>query len=739
MSSSATTGPAVRPADISAGVTPRAGSAERFFQGSLFVLLVMGFAALAGTGKLDFLSLALGGSALALRGYHLLKGKTVAIAERWTSYLTIFYLGFYLLDYFFITQGFVNATVHMVLYIMVIKIFSVQRDRDLMYLAVLAFLMLLAAAVLTVDTVYLLTFCLFMVAAVATFVSMEMRRSEREMITAGISAQKEDHFQKTLAGATALLAVAILAGGAAIFFVLPRMNTGGGYLRSLGTQNDFVTGFSGGTNLGGIGRIQQSTAAVMHVQVTRGTLPADVHWRGLGLSNFDGHRWWNSRQELGVVFPLRSLSLDLRQVQVDGLQVFGVQRRRVSDLAYRIIMEPVGTNIFFLADTPLRIGGQYTHASVSLEGTVYNAEEARSIGVYEGEADTRSPVLALSRSTSVDFPPEVAHRYLQLPHKLDPRIAELASSITAPLHTNYERAKAIETYLQRSFAYTLELPPTEQNDPIAYFLFERKKGHCEYFASAMAIMLRTQGIPSRLVNGFRGGEFNDLNGTYIIRGRDAHAWVEVYFPEYGWAAFDPTPASLEPHSDDAWARMGLYLDAAREAWREWIINYDFARQARLSAELSSRTNSVQEDVRSWYQKNYRRLLRKATSLQQVNSISGATTALLVFLMLLLITLPLAPRIWRTLKLKKVLRDPKRAPRTAASYWYGRMLRLLERRGFRKSPAQTPEEFASAIGDPRIQKDVVVFTEHYERARFADSVEDAQRLPELLEEMSGRKR
>jgi hypothetical protein len=729
---------AANPADIAAAVTPKAGSAERFFQGSLYVLLVMGFAALAGTGKLDFLSVALGGSALALRGYHLLKRQNVAMPERWTSYLTIFYLGFYLLDYFFITQGFVNATVHMVLFIMVVKIFSVQRDRDLMYLAVLAFLMLLAAAVLTVDTVYLLTFCMFMVAAVATFVSMEMRRSEREMITAGIPAQKEDRFQRTLAGVTAMLAVLILAGGAGIFFVLPRMNTGGGYLRSLGTQNDFVTGFSGGANLGGIGRIQQSTAAVMHVQVTRGTLPPDTHWRGTGLSNFDGRRWWNTREELGTTVPLRNIALDLRQVRVAGMPVFGDQRRHISNLAYRVIMEPVGTTIFFLADTPVKINGPYTHASVSLEGTVYNGEDARSIGVYEGESDTRDPAPLVARSTSTDYPSAIAFKYLQLPHRLDPRIAELARSVTGTSRSNYERAKAIESYLKQNFGYTLELPSSEQDDPLAYFLFERKKGHCEYFASAMAIMLRTQGIPSRLVNGFRGGEFNDLNRTYIIRGRDAHAWVEVYFPEYGWVAFDPTPASAEPQANDSWARMGLYLDAAREAWREWIINYDFNRQMRLSAEISNRTNSAQDRMRMWYLKNYRKLLRRATNLQKVNSISGMTTALLIFLMVVLITLPLAPRLWRALQLKKVLRDPSKAPRTAASYWYSRMLKAMEGRGFRKSPAQTPEEFASAIDDPEIQKDVVVFTEHYERARFADSVEDAQRLPGLLEELTGKK-
>src|SRR5947199_3295179 len=132
-------------------VRQRMGSAERFFQRSLYLLLVVGFTALAGTGKLDFLSLVLGGSALVLRGYHLLKKRrSYRIPERWTNYLTILYFLFYALDYFLLSQSFVSATVHMVLFIMVVKIFSVQRDRDLLYLQLLPFLIVLAPAVLTV-------------------------------------------------------------------------------------------------------------------------------------------------------------------------------------------------------------------------------------------------------------------------------------------------------------------------------------------------------------------------------------------------------------------------------------------------------------------------------------------------------------------------------------------------------------------------------------------------------------
>ena len=115
------------------------------------------------------------------------------------------------------------------------------------------------------------------------------------------------------------------------------------------------------------------------------------------------------------------------------------------------------------------------------------------------------------------------------------------------------------------------------HDPLANFLFERKQGHCEYFASSMAVMLRSLGIPARLVNGFRTGEFNDLTSQYVVRASNAHSWVEVFFPGYGWIAFDPTPgASIQVRT--GWSRIGLYMDAMASFWRDWVVNYDAGHQ-----------------------------------------------------------------------------------------------------------------------------------------------------------------
>src|SRR2546423_5090616 len=151
------------------------------------------------------------------------------------------------------------------------------------------------------------------------------------------------------------------------------------------------------------------------------------------------------------------------------------------------------------------------------------------------------------RAAPTEYSSDIRSTYLQLPPGLDPRIQEFAREITRKATTPFDKAVAIENHLRSRFAYTLNLTGKPGGDPLAHFLFQTRAGHCEYFASAMIIMLRTLGIPSREVNGFLRGEYNDLAGDYIVRASDAHSWVEVYFPGTGWVAFDPTPAGAQDY------------------------------------------------------------------------------------------------------------------------------------------------------------------------------------------------
>jgi hypothetical protein len=272
------------------------------------------------------------------------------------------------------------------------------------------------------------------------------------------------------------------------------------------------------------------------------------------------------------------------------------------------------------------------------------------------------------------------------------------------------------------------------HDPVANFLFERKRGHCEYFASSMAIMLRALGIPSRVVNGFRTGEFNDLTSQYLVRASNAHSWVEAYFPSYGWISFDPTPAAPS-QMRTGWSRSTLYLDALASFWREWVINYDAGHQYNLGREATRNSLEWFQRARNWAHRRHDALLSVARRTQRTVShspvqwgIAGGASALLLLLA------ANARRLWRALCNRRLAARPEKSPGLAATIWYERMTRMLAKKGWRKSPAHTPKEFLICIHDEATRESVAKFTRHYESARFGSSAQDAQRLPELYEEI-----
>jgi hypothetical protein len=391
--------------------------------------------------------------------------------------------------------------------------------------------------------------------------------------------------------------------------------------------------------------------------------------------------------------------------------------------------------VFFLLATPQSLAGDYRTVSENADGSVFNLDNEHPVSRYE--ADSRIPTPVAARLYSPSYPDNISADYLGLPD-LDPRIRPLTDKIVSGATTPYDRAAAIEKYLRTHYGYTLQLSKLAPPDPIADFLFVRRRGHCEYFSSAMAIMLRTVGIPSRVVNGFAGGEFNDITSQYVIRASDAHSWVEAYIPGEGWLAFDPTPGdSVQTHSD--WSRLMLYMDAMSSFWREWIVNYDLAHQLRLTQDASHGSRAVVGQAQSWGRREYQKMLGWARRVQDRVGASGVKwgirAVVAIALVLLIISLP---RLLLLLQKIRLARSPRQAPQLAASIWYERMLRQTAKLGWTKSPAQTPDEFASLISDRKIQHRVSDFTEHYERARFGNSAEDASRLPELYEEIKSAK-
>lgn len=176
------------------------------------------------------------------------------------------------------------------------------------------------------------------------------------------------------------------------------------------------------------------------------------------------------------------------------------------------------------------------------------------------------------RRAGANYPAAVKERYLQLPPSVTPRVRALARRITQGLSNPFDRAEAIEHYLRTNYRYsTVVRPPPPGREAVDWFLYDLREDFCEYFASAMAVMLRDLGVPARVVEGYTGGTFDANLQKYVVRDQDAHAWVEVYFPQYGWIEFEPTPSQstfARPDSQDDDALFGIGGTAREREERE---------------------------------------------------------------------------------------------------------------------------------------------------------------------------
>jgi transglutaminase-like putative cysteine protease len=196
-----------------------------------------------------------------------------------------------------------------------------------------------------------------------------------------------------------------------------------------------------------------------------------------------------------------------------------------------------GTDLAPAANEPVQVNAPYTLVSRDEGDTV-------GFGVggekYTVVSYIPAPTVTELREAGTDYPSEVAARYLALPD-VPQRVLDLAQELTAQAETPYDKALAIEKHL-RSYDYDLEVPPPPPGEDVAdYLLFKTRRGYCDYYATAMTVMLRSVGIPARHAVGYVLGTYDFRRDAYRVTQRDAHAWVEVYFAGYGWVEFEPTP------------------------------------------------------------------------------------------------------------------------------------------------------------------------------------------------------
>ena len=381
--------------------------------------------------------------------------------------------------------------------------------------------------------------------------------------------------------ATCLLSLPILIFTAALFIIFPRV--GLSLLLLNKPRGDRMIGFSGTVNLGQIGTLRSDPTIALRVAIPDLPVPPParrmMYLRGTALDQYDGRTW---TQSMKSVRPLANAG---ELVPISGTPSPG-------ESPWRVELEPFEPPVLFVTPTTKAVEltksgnitpGQSPQLMTGPENEFrYQAPSDRVVqyDLYPSEAGTPN----FTKLKASERP-----RYLQVPEKLAARIGALASEWVGSTTGDLERARIVEQHLRDDFRYDLGSPSGEFEQPLEHFLFESKRGHCEYFSTAMAVMLRGLNIPSRNVTGFVGGSYNKYGRFYAVRQGDAHSWVEAYIDGRGWLTFDPTPpGSVEPQSDIDGALAGMrdFFEAASQRWNHHVLGYDLTQQVTLFDSLN---------------------------------------------------------------------------------------------------------------------------------------------------------
>lgn len=351
-----------------------------------------------------------------------------------------------------------------------------------------------------------------------------------------------------------------LVGGIAFFILFPRLSWNVAARRSGPGLLGGTTGMTDSVRLGGGGDIKTSARVVLRAKIEPPPRNERLerYWVGRHFDNFDG-REWRGTGTPGVPRPRITLG------DPNGATIQRIELLPAYDSRTLVGLE---NPVYFGPATALNSGGTSNAMLIRVgEEEVRFAEEANAY-TYTVQSRDDYPML--------EDDPAVLEGLKTLPAKLDPRVRELAARIVGN-ETEPERVgRRLENWLRSNLKYTLELPG-EVDDPLADFLFARKQGHCEHFATALAVLLRTRGIPTRVVGGFFGGEL--IGERYVVRAGDAHAWVEAYSPVRGWMTFDATPEDGRGSQPQALiARLIDGWERVEELWRSKVVDYSIVDQ-----------------------------------------------------------------------------------------------------------------------------------------------------------------
>lgn len=626
----------------------------------------------------------------------------------------------FLIDLTVISRDLLPAGIHFLVMLLGIKLFTLKQRHDYRHLYAISLMAILASAALTTDAWYFPVFLLYLLAAVWTLLLYHLTQETGEppdFVTPTNTATGHATFPSRithrffwLTNGSAILTVALTL---AIFFVIPRI--GAGVLQKTSGEALRTSGFSDRVDLGTIGSVKQDPQIVMRVELPDQPLVEKDHLylRGLAYDQYNGRSWSHSGTRR------RSLSL-----VADGTFLVRSAGSRVPGslsvpIRQDILLETLDTAVLFAAPFAELVSGEFlTVQADAMTGLHLPSPPASRIRY---SVTSQIPQLVADERTAsvLNYPDAVRIRYLQVPEGSQ-QVADLAHRVIQQAMTPFEQTLAIQQHLLENYRYSLETDTATLSHPLEEFLFTRKTGYCEHYATAMVVMLRTIGIPARLVTGFLATEWNEYGGYFTVRQRDAHAWVEVYFPHSGWITMDPTPSVNAEGATTRWESVRRFGESLRLQWDRLFVRYSAKDQLAVVYGVREGSDALRERVSRWVSSlnvSIRQFLSPLTRRTQtffpdmLGLITGVTV---IGLALLLLILRDRIGLWATTHL------PTSHPQLAIVQLYARMLRTAERHGLSKPPTATASEFARLVEEKWKEAGPIIadVTNLYHQGRFS---------------------
>ena len=624
-------------------------------------IALTGFIALLSAGTLGSITSLVFFLSIIFSFYHDYYTSRFYLNQRVSSLLSIFLLIVVLLRLAFFNEELFNGVLTFLIYTQILKLLGEKNVRDIIQIYILSFFQFLACSIITINAAYGAAFILYVVVSVWAIIILNLRKESKD------SASNEDPkiVSPKFLIVTALVGLCVLSTTALLFVSLPRIRTGF-FISSLVKPTILKTGFSDEVTLGQVGEILNYDSMVLRIRILDeeiSNIPRPIYWRGIALDDFDGVHWRASYHDSKTIYN-----------DEDGFTNFSTSPSRL--ITQEIMTEPIDTDVVFAASFPAGFKGLLGKRITEVNDSyILNSRNSLRFK-YLAFSNLESPSVDDLRNDNMDYPQNIKLHYTQLPD-ISQEIYDLSRQITSDKTNSYDRVSSIQRYLQENMNYTRTLERGEAIFPLDDFLFKKKAGHCEYFATAMAVLLRAEGIPSRIVNGFLEGEWNDYGRFFTVKQSDAHSWVEVYFPSYGWIRFDPTTNKRSTNAK----RHPLYfilshIDYLRFRWSRYIVDYSQKDQIELFKDLSA---ELQWQKTRFYN-------------GAINKIMSKWKFLIVILIISYILLSLLKN--RLLSFPSRNRNVKRSKRVYTIY--NKTLSLLSKYGFKKSGFSTHWEFANEV-------------------------------------------